>query len=372
MKVLLVALVFICIGSGVAAAALLQQDLEKSAGEAIAAKRFQEARELYSTLSATHPERTDYILWVGRLSGWLHDYETAIAAFDEALGRNSRDSDALIGKAYILKYQQRYQAAEELLDRVLTLEPNSSEARKLKAEITPRRFEMVVGYGQDRFSFASPAHVGTVSIGYVGIRNRAAVQHESWNKFGDVAHRSGFSLSHRFERPLWIRGGMMLAPGARVLARYDYTGGFAYSLAARVVLSTDYRHMRFDNAVVHVVSPAVEYYFEKPIWLQASIYQAWTDYAVSGHPIAGSRSFSIRYNQQLSEAVLLHLGYARGNESFSALSVDRLGKFEANTFTTAADFKISPSYVTGIFYSYQKRSMGLEQSSVGVSLTLRK
>lgn len=165
---------------------------------------------------------------------------------------------------------------------------------------------------------------------------------------------------------------MMLAPGARVLARHDYTGGFAYSLGARVVLSSDYRHMRFNDALVHVVSPSVEYYFEKPIWLQAGIHQAWTDYAVPGRPIAGTRSFSIRYNQQLNEAVLLHLGYARGNESFSALSVDRLGKFEANTFTTAADFKISPSYATGIFYSYQKRSTGPQQSSFGVSLTLRK
>lgn len=164
----------------------------------------------------------------------------------------------------------------------------------------------------------------------------------------------------------------MLAPGARALARQDYTGGFAYSLAERVVLSTDYRHMRFNDAVVRVVSPSIEYYFEKPRWLQATFYQAWTDYTAPGLPIAGTRSLSIRYNQQLNEAILLHARYARGNESFSALSVDRLGKFGANTFTTAADFKISPSYMTSVFYSYQKRSTGSHQNSFGISLTVRK
>ncbi|MGI8782693.1 MAG: tetratricopeptide repeat protein [Acidobacteriota bacterium] len=219
LKALIPALFFICIGTSFAVAPL-QQDLETSAREAIAARRFREARELYRTLSETNPQKTDYILWVGRLSGWLRDYQTAIAAFDRALARNSRDSAALIGKAYILMYQQRYRASEELLDRarqivpenlelmlafarsyhyqrqddkaqkvlsqVLALEPNNSEAQALQEDITPRRFEMVTGYGQDRLSVASPAHVGAVSIGYVGSRNRATVQHEVWNKFGDA------------------------------------------------------------------------------------------------------------------------------------------------------------------------------------------
>ena len=163
----------------------------------------------------------------------------------------------------------------------------------------------------------------------------------------------------------------MLSPGAEVVARQDYTGGLAFSPSRSVVVSTDYRHMRFSNAFVHVVSPSIEYYFERPVWLQATLYQAWTRHAAPGLS-AGSRSFSIRYNHQLNTAMLLHAGFARGNESFSALSVDRLGKFEAKTVTGGIDFRISPSFVTGVFYSYQFRSTGSHQKSVGISLTLKK
>ncbi len=382
------------------------QDLEINAREAIAAERFGEARDYYVRLSENEPDNMDYVVWIGRISGWLKEYDTAITAFNRALDDNSRNSEALIGKAYILMYQQEYGGAEELLEKarsivppnadlliasarnyhyrrqdekaldelsqLLALEPANTEARELKAEITPRRFEMTMAYGQDRFSFASPAHVYTVSIGYAGTRNRAALQHEIWNKFGDVAHRSGFHLSHRFQQSLWIRGGMMLAPGAKVLARQDYTAGFAYSLPKGIVVSTDYRHMRFSDALVHVASPSIEYYFEKPISLQATFYQAWTRYAAPGLSMAISRSFSIRYSHQLNRVMLFHAGYARGNESFSALSVDRLGKFEAKTLSGGIDFRISRSYVTGVFYSYQFRSTGSHQKSAGIRLTLRK
>src|SRR5207253_8870536 len=132
------------------------------------------------------------------------------AAFDLALERNPRDSESLVGKAYILMYEREYGAAAELLEKAqsivppnpdlliafardyhysrqdekaldklsqaLALEPGNTEARELKTEITPRRFEMIMAYGQDRFSFASPAHVYTVSMGYAGARNRAALQ----------------------------------------------------------------------------------------------------------------------------------------------------------------------------------------------------
>jgi YaiO family outer membrane protein len=382
----------------------LQADLAAKA--AIAAERFGEARNLYVRLSENQPDNMDYVIWIGRISGWLKEYDTAMAAFNRALDRNSENSEALIGKAYILMYQQEYGAAEELLEkaagivapnpdllmafarnyhysrqderaleelaRVLALEPDHAEARELKSEITPRRFEMTMAYGQDRFSFASPAHVYAVSIGYAGAGNRVVLHHEVWDKFGEVAHRSGFNISHRFEQSLWIRGGMMLAPGAGIVARQDYTGGFAYLFPKGIVVSTDYRHMRFSNALVHVASPSIEYYFEKPVWLQAAFYQAWTRYAAPGLPVAGSRAFSVRYNHQLNRAMLFHAGYARGNESFSALSVDRLGKFEAKTVTGGIDFRTSSSFVTGVFYSYQFRSTGSHQKSAGISLTLRK
>jgi len=173
------------------------QDLEGRAKQAVAAQRFAEARVLYRQLAAEDPLNSDHLIWVGRISGWMGDYDTGSAALDTVLEREPRNTDALIAKAYLFLHQRRYSSAQALLDRaqaivpesvdlrmalarnmfyqgrvkeareqvekVLAAEPSNSEAGQLNAQIDaqPRvyRFEMSLGFGQDRFSFASPATV---------------------------------------------------------------------------------------------------------------------------------------------------------------------------------------------------------------------
>ncbi|PYS28411.1 MAG: hypothetical protein DMG11_12750 [Acidobacteria bacterium] len=385
------------------------QDLEGRAKQAVAAQRFAEARVLYRQLAAEDPLNSDHLIWVGRISGWMGDYDTGSAALDTVLEREPRNTDALIAKAYLFLHQRRYSSAQALLDRaqaivpesvdlrmalarnmfyqgrvkeareqvekVLAAEPSNSEAGQLNAQIDaqPRvyRFEMSLGFGQDRFSFASPATVESISAGYTGTATRAALIYEGWNKFGDVSHRGGITLTHRFARSVWLRGGAIIAPGALAVAREDYSGGLSANVRPRIVTGGDYRYLRFASSRVHVASPSMEYYFERPVWVQAALFTAWTDDNVPGHSRIATQSFGVRYNHQIAPLVL-HAGYARGNESYSALSIDRLGRFRANTFIGGVDFKPVSSLTFGTFYSYQRRDSGSTQNSFGISLTVRK
>jgi tetratricopeptide (TPR) repeat protein len=154
-------------------AAASSPSLQADAQRHVRAKQFVEARELYRTLAAQHPQDPDNTVWVGRLSGWLHDYETAEAAFDEVLAQDPTNVDALVGKAYVLAWQQRsdeaaallaranelapervdvqlarvrqavmtgdLRAADRHLDRVLELDPTNLEALELRTTVEERR-----------------------------------------------------------------------------------------------------------------------------------------------------------------------------------------------------------------------------------------
>ena len=384
----------------------LGADIEKAAREAVGTKNFSEARQLYRQLSEQDPASVDYLLWIGRLSAWLDDYAAATQFYDRVLARQPENADALVGKAYVLMWQQEFQAAHELLsqaqrktpestdvllalaryhyyqgrnrealaqiERVFILDPESSEGRELKSQIALLRpLEVRLGWGQERFSFASPASKGYVSVGYVGERSRVSGHYERWNEFNEKSNRGGLSFSQQLEDGLWLRGYAMLAPGATALAAQDYSAGFAWALPRGMAVGADYRYLGFEADQAHVFSPFFEYYFaERPAWVRAVFYKSWTEFQPSG-VVDSNESFLLHYYEQITEPMLINVGFAHGSESFSALSVDRLGQFVANTYFGGVDFKLTPAYSIGLHYSYQGRSDGNSQSAFGIGLTIR-
>jgi len=383
----------------------LTADLEKAAREAVDTRNFQEARQLYRQLLEQDSASVDYQLWIGRLSAWLDDYAAAMRSYDRVLTRDPENVDALVEKAYVLMWQQEFRAAHELLsqaqritpestdvllalaryhyyqghntealeqiERVFILDPESSEGRELKSEIAlPRPLEVRLGWGQERFSFASPASKGYVSVGYVGDRGRVSGHYERWNEFNEKINRGGLSFSRQLEDRLWLRGYAMLAPGATSLAAQDYSAGFAWALPRGMAVGADYRYLGFEADQAHVLSPFIEYYFESPAWVRAVFYKSWTEFQLSG-VVESNESFMLHYFQQINQPMLVNVGFARGSESFSALSVDRLGQFVANTYLGGVDFTLTPAYSVGFHYSYQGRSDGNSQNTFGIGLTIR-
>ncbi len=280
-------------------------------------------------------------------------------------------TDVLLALARYYYYQGRNREALEQIERVFTLDPESSEGKELKSQITlPRPLEVRLGWGQERFSFASPASKGYVSVGYVGDRSRVSGHYERWNEFSEKVNRGGLNFSRRLEEGLWLRGYAMLAPGATVLAAQDYSAGFAWALPRGMAVGADYRYLRFEVDQAHVLAPSLEYYFERPAWVRAVFYKSWTEFQPSG-VVDSNASFLLHYYEQITQPMLVNVGFAHGSESFSALSVDRLGQFVANTYFGGVDFKLTPAYSIGLHYSYQGRSDGNSQSTFGIGLTIR-
>lgn len=383
-------------------------DLEQAARDAVAAHRHREAAALYEQLSASDPANADYFVWIGRLAGWVQDYPAAIAAYERALARAPQRVEALVGRALVLMWRQKFaeahrdlSQAEQLAPRdadvqlalarfhhfrredglasarvrmALALAPENREARELQSQLVlPRPLEVSIGYGRHDFSFAPAGNLGFITAGYVGPHGRIAFQYERWNKFGETVDRTGVDASRRLGDRLWVRSSAMFAPGATVLARQDYSAGFSRTLPRGFVVGADYRNLQLVDALVHVASPGVEYYVaHRPVWLQAVFSESWTRFDAPVQAHARNSSVLLRYNQQVGDPLVLHVGYAKGDESFAALSIDRLGSFRANTYSGGVDVRIDPARLLAISYADQERSSGARERTLEISVKFRK
>jgi YaiO family outer membrane protein len=270
-------------------------------------------------------------------------------------------------------YQSQERVAAAHISRALTLDPDNAEAKDLRREIAvPRPVELRIGYAQDRFSFTSPGNMGFLSAGYAGEVNCFSLQYEEWSRFEQRVRRAGFNFTRKAGRRWWLRAGAMLGPGAVVVPRQEYTAGVSRSLLRRFAMDVDYRLLRFRAADVHLISPAISYYFAKPIWVTATAYGSSTAWRDGVQSPRANGSGLVQVYHQVAKPVLLHAGYARGSESFQALSVDRLGVFGANTYLAGSEFRFTSAYSFELFYAYQSRSDRSHQTSFGLNVTVRK
>jgi tetratricopeptide (TPR) repeat protein len=104
-----------------------QGDLETLAQRAVAGRRFEEARGLYRRLAERDPDNDEYLVWIGRLSGWLEDFDTADVTYNVVLQRDSENVEALVGKAYVATWQERFHDAQRLLRAAKRVAPRDPE-----------------------------------------------------------------------------------------------------------------------------------------------------------------------------------------------------------------------------------------------------
>ena len=382
-------------------------ETEQSAAAAVAANHFAEARTIYRTLESQYPDRSDYSIWVGRLSGWLADYVAASNEFQSVLRHNPDNLEALLGQAYVLLWQRRYREAEEVLrkaeslqpdnpeitlawakrfryggdrgaaaqyvGRALTLDPTNRDALEMQGELAkPDSVELIFGYGADRFSFAPTGQSGWVSGSWLNSRGNTMVRYEEWSRFGQRATRGGFGGSLNVTPQWTIWASSLFGSNGAVFATQDHSLGFSRKLTRGWVLGSQYRYLKFDQAKVQIVAPSLEYYFKKSAWVSATAAWSTTAYAGVSGGSDQSGAFRILCHKGITHRLAISGGYARGTESFSDLSFDRIGHFVANTYIGGGEFRLNRNLNAGVDYLWLQRSTGATQQSLNLRLLVRR
>ncbi len=109
-----------------------QPSLE-DATRAVAEERFEDARAIFRQLQRDQPTSLVFAVWIGRLSGWLEDYETAEVAYDLALRLDDHNVEALLGKDQVLLWQRNFSPARELITDAARLAPGAADVLMMRA-----------------------------------------------------------------------------------------------------------------------------------------------------------------------------------------------------------------------------------------------
>lgn len=379
---------------------------EAAAQQAVSARNYAAGLALYTRLTEQYPDRAEYWIWAGRLSGYLGKYSSALQCYDHALGLAPDDVDAITGKAYVLMYEHQYSEASALLEKasalapgssevnmaiarekfyqghssdaekytklILAKDPNNKEALELRSRLRqPWQVRLELGVGADRLPF-SLGMFGLVDVGLTSPDTFASVRYEDWSRFGEGVNRGGFTYSHTFHHLWTIDTTNLIGSRGDVLPRYDDSLTIARRLKSGWAASVNYRALLFDQVHANLLGPGVEYYFESPIWLQANYFHSWTDYRTGSvfvdHP---TNAASLRYNQRIARATL-HVGYARGTELFAIPLVDEIGQFRENSYSTAVDIPVSRTLTPKFEYDLLQRSSGVLEQIFAARLVFQK
>ena len=370
-------------------------DTENLARQAAAAHQYARACELYRQLIAENPRNAENWISVGRLSGYLGQFGTALQAYEAALAIAPQDVDALVGKAYVLLWQHRYAEAELVLnrareiaplstdvnlatarryyylhepalalryaERALQSDPANADALSLNDLLIPRATpRLEFDLSGDKLPYAPTGLSFAAGAGWTSSISSFSLHAEDWDRYGQNVFRGGLEISRTFNYRWVVEGSSLWSSRGDVLPRWDNSFALRRKLKAGWVIGAQYRDLLFDTAHVQLASPQAEYYFERPIWLDAGYSRSWTSLT----PLAGvsaiappANSYSLGYHQRVHR-VILHGGFSQGLQLFAIPTSNRLGDFRANTFLGGIEIPASKSWTTHFEYLQQRRSNG--------------
>ena len=194
------------------------------------------------------------------------------------------------------------------------------------------------------------------------VRVFGRVQWQARAGFDDA--RGGGGVEWRLSRRVVGRGALLISPGSPRLARAD-VGGEVEFAAGRTQTTFGLRYLDFAGARVWIVAPAISVDVNDNVALAVRYYRSESEFLPFGRR-AGNDSGAIIGRWQAARRLSLSAAYARGNESFDIVSVDRLGRFRADTVAGGVriDLRSLTSVAVGVEHQWRTGDRQLTRVTV--------
>jgi YaiO family outer membrane protein len=303
-----------------------------------------EAESVLRRVLADVPADVDAMITLGSLLATSGRVEEAVVLLGsaEALDADRADTLAALGRAHRLA--GRTTLAVAYGERAAAKAPNDAEIREA-LEVTKyqhgHRARTLLAYEQFSAGIA-PSRAGSVDVNLrMTDRVRLGLFQQVQRKFNRTESRLGVGLERRLDRVTLLRTEVFASAGAQVFPRADVAFDVERSTARGEMLGT-VRYARFQEASVWVAAPGLVMPIGESLALSGRYYVSFTRFDASSIGSLPNREASTVVNHSVGLSVRARLahrlwaetGYARGNESFETLSIDRIGHFRADTFST--------------------------------------
>jgi hypothetical protein len=145
-----------------------------------------------------------------------------------------------------------------------------------------------------------------------------------------------------------------VSPGSPRVAQVDLSGELEFA-AGRTQPAIGVRFLDFAGARVWIIAPSISVDLTDNVALAVRYYRSESEFLPSGQR-AGNDSGALIGRWQAARRLSLSAAYARGNESFDILSVDRLGRFRADTVAGGVRVDLRSLTSLGLGVEHQWRS----------------
>jgi YaiO family outer membrane protein len=372
------------------------QNLESRARTAVAEKRFGDALTIYRTLLAGDPTSVDYLLWMARLSAWTGEYKGAVDFYSQALAFQPKNIDALVGKANALMLKKSYREALVVLTEARELAPSNAEVElawsryyhwqgddrnaklhlakslafdadnqdslQLKESLSPdHTIELRFAYEGDTLAGTTPGAIEEFAASYINRNGEMGVDFAHLNRFGEGGNRGGGHFSRNLDHVTSVRSAFLFGDGGDIVAKWDVSLGVSRKMGHGWVLGADYRYIAFRPVKINSVIGSLDYYFEKPIWIQTSV-------AANHAEGTLTPAFLVRFNAQVRKNLTMNVGYGHGTEVFQLALPAQFYNFRRDSYIGGLSLAVSNKTRLETTYSFSRRSTGVFENMFLVAM----
>jgi YaiO family outer membrane protein len=366
---------------------------------------YAEALARFRSLAAVNPADLEARTWIARLHVIMGHLREGEDVYRSVLFDSPDRLDALVGLGSVLVSEGRVDEARVVLTRAEKLSPDDLEvlAAHGRLNLAAERNRLAIGYYgratliapeqkdlrlnfeealrrydhrfdatyfNEMFSDATPnTHSGDATVNLrVNEQLRVFGRGQQERKFSRTDTRGGAGIDWRLERP-WLsslQAQALVGTGNDILPRIETGFGLGWtSLSAAVTANS--RYFRFQDAQMWAIGPAVRVNVRDDVVLSARYMRTLSNFA-NFSDFLGNNSGDVRVAFRIRPRLWLEAGYARGIEDFDRVTMDRLGRFRADTVAGTARLDLHSLTSIAATYEYQRIEGGIKMGRVTAKL----
>ena len=316
-----------------------------------------QGEDVYRSVLIESPDRLDALVGLGSALTSRGRFAEARRHLSQAERQAPDDLDVLAAQGRLSLMDDRDRLAAAYYGRATLIAPEQYDLR-INFEEARRRYDhrIEATYFNEAFNGGTPdSQSGEVTVDFRARDElRAYARGQRERKFNESDTVGGAGIDWQVNRP-WLtslEAHAFAGPGNDVLPRAD-TGLAAGWRGVHATFAMRGRYYQFNGAHLWAIGPSLRVHARDDLVVSASYTRTLTEF--SGlEDLVGHHAGDLRVDVRVRPRLWLGAGYARGIEDFDRVTADRLGDFNAHTYSGTARLDLRSLTTLAATYEHQR------------------
>jgi len=332
---------------------------------------YTEAREVLNPLLAKNPGDEDIIFANASVEYWSQDSQKALDMVHEGLILHPGSEDLLLLQAKILRDMKRYPEANEVVNKILEINPNLTEARALSQTLAPVAYKNAVGLRYDYVyfdkRFDDPWHLASADYTKVTSLGSATARVNYANRFATDAAQFEIDLYPRFSNIFYAYVNAGISDDKGIFPQYRAGFSLYANLPKAYEAEAGFRLLKFADEDTWIYTLSLGKYY-KNFWFNFRIFLTPDNNNVTQAYSLGSRYYFGGSDDYAG--LRLGTGISPDNNANNVLYGNTAYRLKSNNVTAEYRTTLNQSNVlyAQIAYENQEYEKGTYNNQISVGI----